>query len=182
MTEMFFWYFGIAVILFGLALISVIRRTEVRLVLATLLFMGSLVYGYFGLFALTGTPRPVSLMLVKPHVKEAVVLGGHVEEDVGIFVLLQAQEIGPVPVYVWFPYSKKAAENFQKAQRKGRERGQKGGDERFVMVLPFEESLENREDDIFREIPQPKLPDKPDQAPPERLSVPQKQEPPTRQF
>ncbi len=157
---MFVWYLIACAVLLGLTMTAIIRRHGLRLILSTMMFLVGLGMSYVGMFSLTGLPAPVWLMFAKPHVEEAEILAAFIEEDIGIFVLLQANEIGPMPKYYWFGYSAKAAEHLQKAMRKARgERGQEG-DGRLMMARPFEKSLEDRDDEVFHDPPQPARPDK----------------------
>ena len=160
--SMFLWYLSVTGVLLALTLIAIIRRIDLRLVLSTGVFMAGLVLSYLGLFSLTGAPQPVWLMWNVPHVAEAEIVGGYIEENVGIFILLQGPGIGPTPKYYWFPYSSKAAESFQKAQRASKQRGREGKGQGILMTHPFEKSLEERRfEDLYHEPPQPANPDKP---------------------
>ena len=171
--SLFVWYLIICVVLFVLTVITLIERKSVRLLLSTAVFFGGLALTYQGLFTLTGIPQPVWLMMARPAVAEAEVLGGYMEENVGIFVLLNAPELGPAPKYYWFPYSQKAAESFQKAKRGARKRAMDGdGDGSFMMADPFDASQDNRKIDFFHEKPQTARPSKDAGPPPTVLDVP----------
>lgn len=170
--SLFLWYLCICATLFVLTLISLIARKSVRLLLSTMVFFLGLTLTYQGLFSLTGIPQPVWLMMSRPVAGEAEVLGGYIEEGVGIFVLLNAPELGPAPKYYWFPYSRNAAESFQKAQRGARKRAMDGnGDGSFMMNKPFGLSQEERKDDFFHEKPQVASPPK-DQPASTTIQVP----------
>lgn len=170
MISLFFWYMLGAGVLLGLAILSLIQHRALRISLCTILFLSGLVLTYTGIFSLTGKPQPVWLMLSRPVLKEAELVGVDIQEDKGIYLLLKAAELGPIPQYFWFPYSTKAAEQIQKSMREA-ERQREGKDSKMMIDEPFEKSLETRDDGFIHAKPQPKGPDKPYQEP-ERMQLP----------
>lgn len=115
--------------------------------------------GYGALADLLGKPKPVSLEWAHGSVKEALILGSVIREDVGIFVYMAVP--GALdPMSFKFPWDKQAAEQLQKAERESEKNGQKGA----KVMLPFEPSLDNGVA-RFYPIPQVAMPPK---APPQK--------------
>ncbi|MCB1970094.1 MAG: hypothetical protein KDG54_06780 [Geminicoccaceae bacterium] len=128
------------------------RRTSVKVsaVLASILFL-PLTYAAFA--ELLSKPKPVALEWWKSAADEATVLGSTAQENKGIFLWLQLDNIDEPRSYV-LPWSRELAQQLQDAMEEAEK--QKTG---VRMRLPFESSLDNREPRFYA-LPQPALPPK----------------------
>lgn len=136
------------------------RLAGVVLVLAML--PSALVVEYFTL----GQPKTLEMEWFKREARNVSVLGFKVVEDEAIYLLLDVPG-DDRPTYYEMPYSDKAAEELESAAQEAQEEGTG-----IVMGMPFERSLENRDQPMFYTPPQPKLPDKPQPPAPEVFEQP----------
>ena len=157
--------------MFILSIASLIGNQIIRFTTVTIIFFISLILSYNGIMTLSGLPQSVNLMITKPQVKEATVIGYVIDESIGIFLLLSAPELGPIPKYYWYPYTTKMAENIEKAERGTKSNGQDNGTEQKGLRVknPFSnKSMEDRDLDGIEFYPPPQsrtLPNK-DNGPP----------------
>ncbi len=141
-------------LVFGLAILAVWspRKPWVKF-LSIALLSATIVIGYVGLADLLSRPKPISLEWVRASAKEAVVLGGVIKENEGIYLLLELPEF-PEPRYYKLPWSRDLAEQFQEAMRESRRSGVP-----TRLRDPFEPSWDDREKKFYAP-PQPAAPPK----------------------
>lgn len=159
-TELFVVGAGLAA---ALSLISIWapRRLLVKgTALATSILF--LPLGYASLVDLLSKPKPVAMEWWLSSAGEAEVLASRLVEGEGIYLWLQLPEVAEPRAYV-LPWDRAAAEELQRASREAEQNG--GG---VQMRLPFESSLDDREQKFYAQ-PQPAPPPKDLVAPPPQL-------------
>ena len=140
------------------------HRTTVKIAALTGLIC-FLPLGYAAYADLLSRPKPVALEWWNRHAEEATVIGQQMREGEGLFLWLQfAGEAEPRAYEL--PWDDKLAEQLQNAW----EQAQKDGTG-VRMKLPFETSLDQRAPKFYA-LPQPKLPNKDEQAAPAMRVVP----------
>jgi len=102
--------------------------------------------------SLLGRAKPVTLEWLGAKVQEATVLSATFKENDAIYVTLLWRQ---APDLYKLPWNRKMAEQLQQAMREADRNGTQP-----VMKLPFEQSWDDREPRFYA-LPQPKMPDKP---------------------
>lgn len=138
----------------ALPMVGPVRRALVSGSFALLL--GLLFFGYSDML---GRPKAVQLEILNRGAAEARVLGAYFKEGDGVFLWLQLPDAAE-PRYYRLPWDAKLAQSIQAAIDQNAQRHGGG----VAMKLPFEHSW-SMEDPKFYPLPQPKLPDKPDDQP-----------------
>src|SRR5215475_819998 len=121
------------------------------------LILGALFFGYSDML---GRPKPTRLELLKGGTQEARVLGSYILDGQGVYLWLQLPGVVE-PRYYKLPWDEKTAKSLQEAVQKNADEHGAG----IVMGMPFEPSLDP-DKPKFYPLPQPKLPDKPNEQPP----------------
>lgn len=121
------------------------------------LILGTLFFGYSDML---GRPKSTRLELFRAQMADARVLGSYLAEGRGIYLWLQLPDTAE-PRYYKLPWNDQVAKALQEAIEQNAH--QHGGG--VAMGMPFEHSWD-KEAPKFYPLPQPKLPDKPDQRPP----------------
>lgn len=120
-----------------------------------MLFLLLLPAAYAAPASLLGRAKPVTLEWLGTKVKEATVLSATFKENDAIYVTLLWRQ---APDLYKLPWSQKMAEQLQQAMREADRNGTQP-----VMKLPFEQSWDDREPRFYA-LPQPKMPDKPQEG------------------
>ncbi len=102
--------------------------------------------------SLLGRAKPVTLEWLNGKVQEATVLSATFKENDAIYLTLLWQQ---APNLYKLPWNPKMAEQLQQAMREADRNGTQP-----MMKLPFEQSWDDREPRFYA-LPQPKMPDKP---------------------
>lgn len=102
--------------------------------------------------SLLGRAKPVTLEWLGAKVKEATVLSATFKENDAIYLTLLWRQ---APDLYKLPWNRKMAEQLQQAMREAERNGTQP-----MMKLPFEQSWDDREPRFYA-LPQPKMPDKP---------------------
>ena len=108
--------------------------------------------------------KPISLEWVERNAQSAEVLAYAWEEGVAIYIWLLLPGIGEPRAYA-LPWSLHTMRQLQQGSEEGGEQG-------FMLTLPFQWSWEDRESP-FHPVPQPKMPDKGGQPTPEIYDMPE---------
>jgi hypothetical protein len=115
---------------------------------------------FFGYSDMLGRPKSTRLEVFRVSMPDAKVLGSYLKENDGVYLWLQMPGLDE-PRYYKLPWDKNVAKSLQNAIAENeRQHGSGVG-----VGLPFERSW-SREDPKFYALPQPKLPDKPEESPP----------------
>lgn len=114
---------------------------------------------FFGYSDMLGRPKSALFDIFKSE-KTVKVIGSYIKENEGIYLWLVFPNVNE-PRYYKFPWDKNLAEDLQKAIQKNKE--QHGGG--VATTLPFSGSWD-KEKPKFYPLPQPRLPDKPNEVPP----------------
>lgn len=128
------------------------RRVVVSASLA--LVLGALFFGYSDML---GRPKSTRLELLRGGAQEARVLGSYFKEGKGIYLWLQLPGTDE-PRYYELPWDEHMAKSMQQAIQQNADSHGSG----VAIRLPFEHSL-SKDEPKFYPLPQPKLPDKPDE-------------------
>jgi len=137
-----------------LALPMVGRMRRVLVSGSFALLLGLLFFGYSDML---GRPKSTQMEILHRGADEARVLGAYFKEGDGVFLWLQLPD-ATEPRYYKLPWDAKVAQAIQKAIDQNAARHGGG----VAMKLPFERSW-SAEGPKFYPLPQPKLPDKPDE-------------------
>jgi hypothetical protein len=160
MTELTYMFAFVAILAGAVASIAVWapRRLWIKVcaLAATLLFIPT---AYASMLQLLSMPKPATYEWWHSQAGEATVLGSSMQENEGIYLWLQLPEVPEPRAYV-LPWSRELAEQLQTAQREA-EQNRSG----VQMRLPFEPSLDDREQKFYA-LPQPALPPKDSNDPP----------------
>lgn len=105
---------------------------------------------YAGYLDLLSQPKPVSLEWSQRTAEEATVLGSTIQEDEGIYLWLQIDDVEEPRSYV-LPWSRDVAEQLQEATRQAELNGSG-----LRMKLPFENSWDDGEEKFYA-LPQPAM-------------------------
>ncbi len=105
--------------------------------------------------SLLGRAKPVTLEWLGAKVQEATVLSATFQENDAIYLTLLWQQ---APNLYKLPWNPKMAEQLQQAMREADRNGTHP-----MMKLPFEQSWDDREPRFYA-LPQPKMPDKPNEG------------------
>lgn len=172
MEELNIWFVPFAFLLF--TIVGIALRFTQPFILRTYITLGFtviLVLGMYTFSEVLGRPKPTNLEILN-NFKEAEILSTKIiqsGDDAGIYLWLEILpnknkdgEIEGVlppnyPLYYKMPYDQETAQNLIDQLRKGQKRN-----ERSKMILPwaFDDSLEEREPQMFHGIPQPRMPRK----------------------
>ena len=123
------------------------------------LFVLLLPVAYAAPASLLGKAKPVTLQWVNTEVPEAEVLSATMVENEAIFLTLMWQA---EPSLYKLPWDQQTAQQLQDAMKQAERNGTNP-----VMRLPFEPSWD-RDEPRFYALPQPKMPEKPREAPSHR--------------
>ena len=140
-----------------LALPMVGRTRRVLVSGSFALLLGLLFFGYSDML---GRPKSTQMEILNRGTGEARVLGAYFKEGDGVFLWLQLPGTAE-PRYYKLPWDAKVAQAIQKAIDQNAARHGGG----VAMKMPFERSW-SMEEPQFYPLPQPKLPDKPDENEP----------------
>jgi hypothetical protein len=114
---------------------------------------------FFGYSDMLGRPKPTRLEVFRTSMPDARVLGSYLKENDGVYLWLQLPGLNE-PRYYKLPWDANVAKSLQNAIAENeRQHGSGVG-----VGMPFERQL-GREDPKFYALPQPKLPDKPEERP-----------------
>jgi hypothetical protein len=115
---------------------------------------------FFGYSDMLGRPKSTRLELFRAEMADARVLGSYLAEGRGIYLWLQLPGTAE-PRYYKLPWNEQVAKTLQEAiEQNARQHG--GG---VAMSTPFEHSWD-KEAPKFYPLPQPELPDKPNEKAP----------------
>ncbi len=160
MTELTYMFALVAILAGAVASIAVWapRRLWIKAFAlgATMLFIPA---AYASMMQLLSMPKPATFEWWHGQAGEATVLGSSMQEEEGIYLWLQLPDVPEPRAYV-LPWSRELAEQLQTAQREAEEN--RSG---VQMRLPFEPSLDDREQKFYA-LPQPALPPKDFNDPP----------------
>ena len=163
MTELTYMFAFVAILAGAVASIAVWapRRLWIKVCAlgATLLFIPT---AYASMMQLLSMPKPATYEWWHGQAGEATVLGSSMQENEGIYLWLQLPEVPEPRAYV-LPWNRELAEQLQTAQREAEEN--RSG---VQMRLPFEPSLDDREQKFYA-LPQPALPPKDGDHPPAQV-------------
>ncbi len=142
---------GLAFILANIAVWAP-RRLRVRLgaLITAAVFLPT---AYFSLSEMLGRPKPVAAEWLRGALAEATVLGSQMQEGKAIYLWLTLEGTDEPRAYS-LPWNEQAARQLQGAQRSAKSNGS-----HVRMRLPFERSLDRREQ-VFYAAPQPPPPRK----------------------
>lgn len=121
------------------------------------LILGTLFFGYSDML---GRPKSTRLELFRAQMADARVLGSYLAEGRGIYLWLQLPDTAE-PRYYKLPWNDQVAKALQEAIEQNAH--QHGGG--IAMGMPFEHSWD-KEAPKFYPLPQPELPDKPNEKAP----------------
>lgn len=152
MVEGYIFYIATGLVLMITAIMMLLPDFRYKKASVVSTFVGLLVLIFFAFANLTGHPRPVYVMMVKPDVDIASVEAYHLKKDEYIMLLLKWDDI-PYPLYFKFPWDKKRAEELLKAERDSKALGAPG----MLVERPFEKSLEQRKSPWAHPTPIPKM-------------------------
>lgn len=133
----------------------------------TLFFAVVLAALFFGYSDMLGRPKSARLDILRGSATEARVLGSYMREGEGIYLWLLVPE-SKEPRYYMIPWDTETASALQKAIEDNAAKHGAG----VVMRMPFERSWDKREP-MFYPMPQPKMPDKNGEPPPQIYSAPE---------
>jgi hypothetical protein len=141
-----------SIFLWAIFLSCAIIASSVLAVRSTLVGVGLAILLMLGLYATSGSPRPVLKEWLQPlpNTEPVTVLAYTLREGVAIYVWLAYDE----PLAVALPWSRDLAEELREASEEA------GEDGRVELRWPSEPSLDNQEQ-MFHPRPQPALPPKP---------------------
>lgn len=151
-------YFFVAFVVLSTMLVMLVvwarRRLWIRAltVVALAVLLG---LNYFALSDLLSRPKPVALEFLETGVDEAQVLAASLDEGEAIYLWLRLPDLKQ-PRYYRMLWQHEAAVQLQDAMREAERRRAP-----VYLRLPFEDSLDHREDPRFYAPPQPRLPLKP---------------------
>ena len=160
MSSFLIGFVSLAFLLGAFAYIAMPAASRLRRALVSGFFALILVALFFGYSDMLGRPKSSQLEMLRAGMPDAQVLGSYMKEGQGIYLWLQLPGIAE-PRYYKMPWNEKLAKSLQEAIQQNAE--QHGGG--VAMGNPFERSWD-MEDPKFYPLPQPKLPDKPGEAPP----------------
>jgi hypothetical protein len=152
-------FVSLAFVLGAFAYVAMPAGSRPRRALVSSLFAVILAVLFFGYSDMLGRPKAAQLELFRGDMKEAQVIGSHFKEGDGIYLLLGLPGAAE-PRYYKLPWNEKIAKSLQEATQQNAE--QHGGG--VGMSMPFERSWD-QEKPKFYALPQPKLPDKPQERP-----------------
>ena len=142
---------GLAFILANLAVWAP-RRLRVKLgaLITVAVFLPT---AYFALSEMLARPKPVAAEWLRGALAEATVLGAQMQEGKAIYLWLALEGTAEPRAYA-LPWSEKIARQLHGARRSAEASGT-----RVKMRLPFQDSLDRR-DQVFYAAPQPPPPEK----------------------
>lgn len=143
-------------------------------IIALILSVAFLACAYIVFGDLLSRPKPVGMELLYKDTEQAIILGAKIEEDKGIYLLLQLPLINE-PRYYVLPWDKDLALQLQEALRGARERRDGRG---IPFFWPFKKSLERRDLGVEHPFPQLALPEKTVPNAPPRVVLPRNREAP----
>jgi hypothetical protein len=159
MSNFMIAFVSLAFVLGAFAYIAMPSGGRPRRAFVSGLFAVILAVLFFGYSDMLGRPKAAQLELFRGDMKEARVLGAQFKEGDSIFLWLGLPG-ATEPRYYKLPWNEKVAKSLQEATQQNEE--QHGGG--VGMSMPFERSLD-KEEPKFYPLPQPKLPEKPEERP-----------------
>jgi hypothetical protein len=152
MTTLNLIYLGVIGLSFALVILAMMNQFAGRRKIMLLVFGAMLGMSYHAYTNLLSNPRPTeTLVFDTPDVEKAKVIGVKMEHGKAIYILLDSPEFDN-PRYFVYPWSDEMAEQLQEAMQENAENNGEG----IEMELPFDNSLDRREQKWFHPIPQPK--------------------------
>ena len=145
MFEGYIYYGTLAILLFLLALFGVLKPFKRRNTLIVILFLTVLPVAFWMTIDLMSRPRPVELMPnhMRPNPEEAEILAAHMIEGERIYLLLMWSDL-EYPRYFSWKWDKQMAEQIQSALQRSKQDGFE--DDKAIMRLPFDPTLERRKE------------------------------------
>jgi hypothetical protein len=159
MSSFMIAFVSLAFVLGAFAYIAMPAGSRPRRAFVSSLFAAILAVLFFGYSDMLGRPKAAQLELFRGDMKDARVISSHFKEGDSIFLWLELPG-APEPRYYKLPWDERIAKSLQEATQQNAE--QHGGG--VGMSMPFERSWD-REEPKFYPLPQPKLPDKPEERP-----------------
>jgi len=167
MTTFLIAFLTLALALGIFAFVGLPMGTRARRAIVSGFFALLLAGLFFGYSDMLGRPKSSRLEVLRHPDGELRILGSYVVEGSGIYLWLQIPGVRE-PRYYVLPWDQKLAAELQKAIEENT-RNHGGG---VVMRLPYERSWDWR-DPVFHPAPQPKLPEKRGEPPPQIYRAPE---------
>lgn len=167
MTTFLIAFLTLALALGVFAFVGLPMGTRARRAVVSAFFALLLTGLFFGYSDMLGRPKSSRLEVLRHPDGELPVLGSYIVEGSGIYLWLQIPGVRE-PRYYVLPWDQQLAGELQKAiEENARNHG--GG---VVMRLPYERSWDWR-DPVFHPAPQPMLPEKHGEPPPQIYRAPE---------
>ena len=150
MTDLLMLFAGLGMLAAILANIALRSPRRLWLKLAALATVAIfLPTGYFGLSDMLGRPKPVKIEWSQANLAQATVIGSWMDEGKAIYLWLGIEGLEEPRAYA-LPWSEEMARQLHGAQRVSEQNGTQ-----IQMRLPFEMSMDSREQRFYAKPPPP---------------------------